>query len=284
MESNYSSKEYFEIIRVESWDKLFELYNDRFRSKNKIWIFRGHNSCKYPLQSTLERTIEEFNLNYSEAIQYEKILLRKFQGCLHQYESIIPKKKNILEWWTYMRHYGAPTRLLDWTYSFFIAIYFALENASGEDDQNPSDAAVWALCPSDWKRVANNEFNIDKNKEIDDDPKLFKKLFFSSEPSTLKLVYPLNPLKLNDRLTLQQGLFLCPTISTAPFIECFVNTQKKGASTPIKIIIDHRIRKKALYDLYRMNITRAVLFPGLAGFAESLRFSLANPKIFKTIR
>jgi hypothetical protein len=39
------------------------------------------------------------------------------------------------------------------------------------------------------------------------------------------------------------------------------------------------VRKKILLNLYRMNISRASLFPGLAGFAESLRTRLAFPKL-----
>lgn len=37
-----------------------------------------------------------------------------------------------------MHHHGAPTRLLDFTYSIYVATYFAAENAE-------RDAAVWAI-------------------------------------------------------------------------------------------------------------------------------------------
>jgi len=37
-----------------------------------------------------------------------------------------------------MQHHGAPTRLLDFTYSFYIAAYFALE-------ESEKDCAIWAL-------------------------------------------------------------------------------------------------------------------------------------------
>src|SRR5438093_2893211 len=46
-----------------------------------------------------------------------------------------------LEWLALMQHYGAPTRLLDFTYSFWIALFFAFEEAE-------NDCSVVALDPS----------------------------------------------------------------------------------------------------------------------------------------
>lgn len=46
------------------------------------------------------------------------------------------------EWYFVMQHYGAPTRLLDWTESALIALYFALKSNKGD-----FDAAVWVLDP-----------------------------------------------------------------------------------------------------------------------------------------
>ena len=42
----------------------------------------------------------------------------------------------------------------------------------------------------------------------------------------------------------------------------------------MKIIIPQQLKKKALDRLSNMNISRATLFPGLDGFAQSLMISL----------
>ena len=44
------------------------------------------------------------------------------------------------EWYFLMQHYGAPTRLLDWTKGAFLGLYFALRSNDGS-----TDAAVWVL-------------------------------------------------------------------------------------------------------------------------------------------
>jgi hypothetical protein len=44
------------------------------------------------------------------------------------------------EWYFLMQHYGAPTRLLDWTEGALLGLYFALRSNDGK-----ADAAVWAL-------------------------------------------------------------------------------------------------------------------------------------------
>ncbi len=75
-------------------------------------------------------------------------------------EVALAKSDDRWGWWFLMRHFGAPTRLLDWTEGALLALYFAVKDNFGN-----CDAAVWALdpyrlnrraygripgCPQDW--------------------------------------------------------------------------------------------------------------------------------------
>src|SRR4029077_941249 len=99
------------------------------------------------------------------------------------------------------------------------------------------------------------------------------------------LIYSLNPERLNERLIIQQGLFLAPADITKSFVDNFkalFETDPPGAKDYIwKIVVDANVdeRREILKHLHRMNINRASLFPGLDGFAASLATCLANAEI-----
>jgi len=103
----------------------------------------------------------------------------------------------------------------------------------------------------------------------------------------LSLVYPVNPFRLNKRLTIQQGLFLLPGDVKKSFKENFEETFKNQGGLErylcrIELAFDKskeakNRRNEILRQLHNMNINNATLFPDLDGFTKSLQEGLAYP-------
>jgi hypothetical protein len=99
------------------------------------FVYRGQRDEKWNLLPSLLRQTKESiraRKNESNIFQSFKTRARKF----------LENTKNDWEILTYMQHYGLPTRLLDWTDSFAVALYFALCERKKEDT---NDSAVWIM-------------------------------------------------------------------------------------------------------------------------------------------
>jgi hypothetical protein len=91
--------------------------------------------------------------------------------------------------------------------------------------------------------------------------------------SKWSFVFPVRQKRSNVRLSIQQGLFLCPMKSSMTFMDNLMSlAQRNEISKRIaKIVLKADVRFDGLYDLNNMNINRTTLFPGLDGFSQSLR-------------
>jgi hypothetical protein len=100
-------------------------------------------------------------------------------------------------------------------------------------------------------------------------PETFRAVFFT-EP-LLQFVAPLQPFRMNEGLTIQQGLFLCPGDLRTSFEGNLLAFPKGDFANHVhKIVIPNHLREEILATLNKMNINRASLFPGIDGFAQSL--------------
>jgi hypothetical protein len=256
----------FSVKEIQSWDDIHQY-------KKWGWIFRGQTASLLPLETSLERACKNFERPVKEARKIEDQLLREFQRKYHHYAVHIPKTKNSLEWFSLMQHYGAPTRLLDFTYSIYVAAYFALENAEGQ-------CAVWAINMK-WAaeesaalfEEGSKEWKFIKDDITEKNEEDFNDTFMSSAPKTFAC--PMNPFRLNERLAIQKGVFMCPGDVCLEFENNLKALPRWSEDQNIfKILIPKNLRRASLDWLADMNISRATLFPGLQGFAQSLTVSL----------
>lgn len=125
-------------LRPESWP---ELLAQLVALETAGWVFRGLSAYRYKIRSKLERSLEGARVPLGEWRLRENAGLAFFKERARHEIRELPPEHDLLGWLALMQHYGAPTRLTDWTVSPLVACYFAYESiVNGEDS-----AAVWAL-------------------------------------------------------------------------------------------------------------------------------------------
>lgn len=262
------------------------------------FVYRGHSGKSWHLRTTIERAADQFGFDQEYIQEGEKIILQKFKSRAHHYLQSPPNDTENVEWLSLIQDYGGPTRLLDFTESFYIASFFAIESAT-------EDACIWAVNTVSLSLAVHNQKYIDLGLNENDQVYLKSILrlaesFIDDSTKCSDLVLKVIPPRLNERLAIQKGVFLFPCNPMKSFEGNLCNAfgfsfdsldsgnakqiDPKSAlyfdylSVPVlKMNLSKIIHLDAIRDLYSMNIDAASLFPGLDGFAKSLKFSMPAP-------
>lgn len=267
----------FDIVQISDWSEVFDLPE----VKHGICVYRGQCSSAWPLQTSLERELKRCAIPDDYFLQKERSLLTEFRRRAHLYSQDLPDLDDTVGWLALMQHHGAPTRLLDFSYSFFVACYFAFSSGEGE-------SAVWAINDL-WLRtcIADTSLREDAlnaqvtfaNKKLQSFHDTFKG---GGKPDgDDNLILMIEPTRQIQRLAIQQGLFLMPLNLHTSFVAnleatpsyCdepeseWLRDTKKHVK---KIEFTDDVRRVGLRELRKMNITAESLLPGLDGFARSL--------------
>lgn len=223
--------------RVSSMHQIVDVAQ-LFYPNDECWVFRGQSNASWHLETSLERKFKPSS-DFGEALSREEKAIRTFRELTR---GRLDFGANLIDWLSAMQHYGVPTRLLDFTRSFFVALFFASQNAC----DTAKDFAVWCLNlkkafdKSDIidetirrEAVAASEKSNDMTKEEFDDAmkvceeamKSFAYYDESARVSKLRMlsneilegeskfrdgVIPVDLPSNNDRIIAQNGLFVLP--------------------------------------------------------------------------
>jgi len=241
---------------------------------SEAFLFRGVSDSGYGLEPSILRILQKQNLIEEEGLALEKEGTDFFQheAHLHFNEGLFAGPADPLSWWALMQHYGAPTRLLDWTRSVFAAAYFAVKDV-GQRKRTP-DGAIYVLPLGDEQHKLW-QLPVSKNGQV----------FFplrEAEPGLF--TYLRRPF---GRMSTQQGHF---TLSSGILVDhrtLIDNQAGEHSKQCTKLIIPAGQKNAFLGYLRGLNVTAASLFPDKDGYGRSIeewfRLKAAQCGYMKTI-
>jgi FRG domain len=246
-------------LHARSWSEF-----NHYIAARDGWAFRGERDAGWPLLGSLPRQLQQSMVPRELWDEREARAIRIFRRKAHVYLPDRTVLADDLRCLAMMQHHGAPTRLLDFTKSPYVAAFFALERAL-------SAAAVYALNTPKLRELAPR---FDKSLTPDHvDPRVegnFERYFALNKHP---LVWFGEPREMDRRLVAQSGLLVLPGMLDLPLDELLGGYD---SDQPLieKVVLGHELRGAAMHALYRMNITQATLFPDLEGLARSIAYEL----------
>jgi hypothetical protein len=248
-------KRSYHVFRLTSWEAFLKLV---IQPPYSNWAFRGERDERWPLYSSLSRYLMNFGVDKTAWPEQEARILRVFKRKAHQFLAQPPEADDDFQWLAMMQHHGAPTRLIDFTWSPYVAAFFALERTL-------NDGVVWAMNPA-----GVDSSRAEKPQRMD--PRIKGNLSRHYLKGTERFIWMGEPHMMNRRLIAQSGTFAVPGVLDVPVEEILSDRDQENILA--KIVLTNAVREVGMRELYRMNITYATLFPDLDGLARSLGYEL----------
>ncbi|MBS1191264.1 MAG: hypothetical protein H6R10_3056 [Rhodocyclaceae bacterium] len=216
-----------------------EAYKYVFRGQNEPWRLRTsfHRSGRAELSRFLSEDILALHKNLSSRTR-------------HVFDLDKPSENGAFL--NLVQHHGYPTPLLDWSYSPYVAAFFAFRGITKEEAENAppnKKVRIYAFDQEQWKQ------NFSQSQLVHTPfPHLSIGEYLAIE---------------NERMIPQQAV---TTITNIDDIESYLISRSKPENPYLWAIdIPANERSKAIHELRYMGITAGSLFPGLDGSCEELK-------------
>ncbi|MBN1802389.1 MAG: FRG domain-containing protein [Candidatus Lokiarchaeota archaeon] len=264
-------------IRIDSWnqlnDELFKgWWTPKIRRFRAPLAYRGVSNSTYCLETSLMRLGGKY-------AKIEPHLLRNFKKYagkeIARYSrQDVSKFNSIWHWLIVGQHHGLPTRLLDWTYSPLVALYFATSNL----EKTNKDGAIWVVnfieCSKYLpEKVMKPLFNSDSRvhsielleETFSGTLKALKNLETASDE---EYAIFLEPPSIDDRVVNQFAMF---SFMSNPKT-CMDDWLQKYPEERLwrKIIVPSELKVEIRDKLSQSNINERTMFPGLDGICRWL--------------
>src|SRR4051812_6200712 len=185
------------------------------------------------------------------------------------------------QWYFLMQHYGAPTRLLDWTINPLAALYFAVR------DEFKRDAAVWVIDPwrwnhahikdlygpavAGWKETQKYLLDVENAFDTENDEKQTKE----------KWPVAIEPPHIDRRIAAQGSNFVLFG-REKNMVESPAINNPKGGKTKHAILDKIVIPKSSIHvlreELTQIGINDSTMFPDLGGLGRHIAWEWQEVK------
>lgn len=251
-------------IVPQSWtellDRLYEeSWNERLGRFRSNFAYRGMQDSRFDLTTTLVRLGGDYP-------RHEEDLLRNFRKYAHKQAAM---GDSLWYWLSLAQHHGLPTRLLDWTYSPFVALHFA----TAEIELFDTDGLIWCVDYIKTRQLLPRKLRDILEQE---DTNIFTAEMLSEAARSLRefddlskddYVVFIEPPSLDERIVNQYALFSLMSSPSAN-LEAWL---REHPECHRRVIIPASLKWEIRDKLDQANITERVLFPGLDGLSSWLR-------------
>ncbi len=245
---SFHSNLFGKIPKPETINELLDLFGNK-KGKRDVRMWRGQGKISWPIHSSAYRRVakKKDNVTDDNVVSYEKTLLEQATHKGFRYKN--GRRLSDLEMLSKLQHYGAATRLIDFSRNAFVGLWF---------------------CCSNFKKSTGLLIGIHTNFLYGHEGKLNKRTYDEMVDRLKEINGPATwePSIDSKRISSQHSQFLYSEIINSDIGSLKLNENKKRKD--LFIAISPELKTKILHYLKSVfDIWEYTIFPDLDGFCSA---------------